>query len=67
MVPRIDNKNPFFCQVKNKRFLKIQIWQQSAAISAFYYYYFFFFGLAFFVTFFVLGCFIPHDIFRHLR
>jgi hypothetical protein len=25
--------------------------------------YFFFLGLAFFVAFFALGCFIPHDIF----
>ena len=63
IVPKIDNKNPFSCQVKNKGFLKIRIWQRSVAISAFY----FFFGLAFFVAFFALGCFIPHDIFRHLR
>jgi hypothetical protein len=52
-IDETDNKNPFLCQVKNKDFLLIP-WTPPL--------YFFFFGFAFFVAFFALGCFIPHDI-----
>jgi hypothetical protein len=52
-IPKTDNKNPFLCQAKNTNFFLL------LKISSTY---FFFFGVAFFVAFFALGCFIPHAI-----
>jgi hypothetical protein len=53
-IEKTDNKNPFLCQEKNKDFFPPLGFPSP---------YFFFLGLAFFVVFFALGCFMPHDIF----